>query len=87
MDDNYDSEGECPYDVPEPTELALRLLRAHRENPAQDDFILLEGATLDEIDFAYRNLREIGLVEFTDRIIPIRDGKRRTTQRLTKDGL
>ena len=87
MDDDCDSEGECPYAEPAPTELALRLLRAHRENPAQDDFILLEGATIDEIDAAYRNLREIGLVEFTDRIIPIGDGKRRTTQRLTKDGL
>jgi hypothetical protein len=87
MDDEYDSEGECPYEEPEPTDLALKLLRAHRENPAQDDFILLEGSTIAEIDAAYRNLRDAGMVEFTNRIIPILDGKRRTTLRLTRDGL
>ena len=85
-------EGGNPYDddlmsdnEPLP-KLAIRLLQAHRENPADDNYILLEGESLSDTDAAYTALNNEALVQYTNRIVDVLD-ERRQTVHLTRNGL
>lgn len=83
-DDPYDDD---PYSNDEPLpELAIRLLDAHREDPAADSYFLLAGASLTETDAAYTALNKEGLIQYTDRIIEVADDRRHTVN-LTRNGL